>query len=115
MKPKATLLVIDDDATLTRALEIYLIRAEYQVHIANNGTEGLRGLYELRPDLVVLEKGALGSIDLLQLICKGHVPIIYPLFSFPLGMVDAILRREDGSYEGGADYTRGIDDTALGY
>jgi len=55
MKPKATLLVIDDDATLTRALEIYLIRAEYQVHIANNGTEGLRGLYELRPDLVVLD------------------------------------------------------------
>lgn len=67
------------------------------------------------PDVVILEKGALGSIDLLQLLLKGHTPVPYPLFKRPLGMVDAILVRKDGSLEGGADHTRGMDDTAIGY
>ncbi len=67
------------------------------------------------PDLVILEKGALSSWNLVQLAFKGHTPVIYPIFSRPLGMVDAILVRGDGSYEGAADYTRGVDDTATGY
>jgi len=67
------------------------------------------------PDLVIIEKGAMASTDLIQLALKGHKPVIYPMFSRPLGMVDAILVRDDGSYEGAADFTRGIDDTAMGY
>jgi two-component system, OmpR family, KDP operon response regulator KdpE len=55
MAPHAKLLLIDDDSTLVKALEIYLTRAEYEVHCASNGAEGLRSLYELRPDLVVLD------------------------------------------------------------
>jgi two-component system KDP operon response regulator KdpE len=55
MRIKARLLLIDDDATLTKALEIYLSRGAYEVHIANNGAEGLRQLYGLHPDLVVLD------------------------------------------------------------
>jgi len=67
------------------------------------------------PDLVIIEKGALSSMDMIQLVIKGHTPLPYPVFTRPLGMVEAILVRPDGSYEGGADYTRGIDDTAIGY
>lgn len=67
------------------------------------------------PDVIIPEKGALGSFDLLQLLLKGHLPVIYPIFNTPLGAVEAILVRPDGTYEGAADFTRGIDDTALGY
>jgi len=67
------------------------------------------------PDVFIPEKGALSSTDLIQMAVRGHIPVIYPIFSHPLGMVDAILVREDGTLEGAADYTRGIDDTALGY
>lgn len=55
MESKATLLLVDDDVTLLKALEMYLVRAGYTVHTAGNGTEALRQLYELRPDLIVLD------------------------------------------------------------
>lgn len=55
MASKGKLLLIDDDVTLTKALEIYLSRAGYDVYIAANGGEGLRTFYEKRPDLVVLD------------------------------------------------------------
>ncbi len=55
MEPKAKILLVDDDATLVRALEIYLSRAGYVVHSALNGLEGLRQLFTQRPDLVVLD------------------------------------------------------------
>ncbi|MCD6518843.1 MAG: response regulator transcription factor [Anaerolineae bacterium] len=55
MDPKAKILLVDDDATLVKALEIYLSRAGYEVHTAANGAEGLKKLWALRPDLVVLD------------------------------------------------------------
>ncbi len=55
MEPKAKILLVDDDATLIRALELFLQRAGYQVVTALNGLEGLRQLFTHRPDLVVLD------------------------------------------------------------
>ena len=55
MTTDTTLLLIDDDATLIKALRIYLSRAGYDVHAATNGVEGLREFYKERPDLVVLD------------------------------------------------------------
>jgi len=55
MDPKAKLLIIDDDTTLVNALEMYLSREGYDVHLAGNGAEGLKAFYALRPDLVVLD------------------------------------------------------------
>jgi gamma-glutamyltranspeptidase / glutathione hydrolase len=67
------------------------------------------------PDLVIVEKGALGTIDTIQLALKGHSLKIYPKFKRSLGAVEAVLVQSDGSFEGAADTTRGSDDTALGY
>ena len=55
MGPTGKLLLVDDDATLVKALDIYLTRVGFDVHSAGNGAEGLRRLFELRPDLVVLD------------------------------------------------------------
>jgi DNA-binding response OmpR family regulator len=55
MASKAKLLVVDDDVTLIKALELYLSRAGYEICTAGNGSEGLKHLFLLRPDLVLLD------------------------------------------------------------
>jgi len=49
------LLIIDDDEKLLDALELYLQKEGYQVFTAREGIEGLRDLYEVHPDLVILD------------------------------------------------------------
>lgn len=48
-------LVIDDDASLRRLIEMALSKAGGQVYTAADGVEGLRQLYACQPDLVVLD------------------------------------------------------------
>ena len=55
MGEKDKLLIIEDDADLVRALEVYLSRAGYEVTSAANGLEGLQTLYNERPDIVILD------------------------------------------------------------
>ncbi len=50
-----TVLMIDDDAHLVRLLSESLEGAGYQVLTAANGLEGLRQLYDGRPDIVILD------------------------------------------------------------
>lgn len=55
MSRRGTLLIIEDDADLVRALEVYFSRAGYDVIAAGNGLEGLQTLYSERPDIVILD------------------------------------------------------------
>lgn len=55
MTPTPTVLMIDDDANLTRLLTESLEGAGYRVLSAANGLDGLRALYDGRPDLVILD------------------------------------------------------------
>lgn len=54
MGNKRKLLIIEDDADLVRALQLYF-SASYEVSTAANGLEGLQTLYNKRPDIVLLD------------------------------------------------------------
>ncbi len=56
-RPPATrsVLVIDDDLTTHELLRRVLRRADFEVHIASNGAEGLRMAEELHPDVITLD------------------------------------------------------------
>jgi two-component system KDP operon response regulator KdpE len=55
MGDKTKLLIIEDDADLVKALELYFARAGYAVFTAANGLEGLQTLFNERPDMVILD------------------------------------------------------------
>jgi DNA-binding response OmpR family regulator len=57
-----TLLVIEDDEDIARALHTLLRRAGYHVVVALDGKDGLRRFHVERPDLVILDVG-LPSLD----------------------------------------------------
>ena len=52
---KSKVLIIDDDLSLLRLLRRALEKADYEVETASSGPEGLRELYEYKPDIVVLD------------------------------------------------------------
>ena len=52
-KPKV--LVIDDDPDFVEGLRIALEANNYQVYSAENGTEGLKFIQRIRPDLIILD------------------------------------------------------------
>ena len=79
MGDKGKLLIIEDDSSLVKALELYFSRVGYQVSIAENGLEGLQRLYSERPNIVILDI-AMPKIDGWE-VCRrirelSDVPIV---------------------------------------
>jgi two-component system, OmpR family, KDP operon response regulator KdpE len=74
-----SVLVIDDEASILRALRINLTAREYVVHTASDGTSGLRSASTDRPDVIILDLG-LPDMDGAEVIrgIRGwsQVPII---------------------------------------
>jgi two-component system KDP operon response regulator KdpE len=74
-----SVLVIDDEASILRALRINLTAREYVVHTASDGTAGLRAAASDRPDVIILDLG-LPDMDGAEVIrgIRGwsQVPII---------------------------------------
>lgn len=52
---KKSILVIDDEASVTRALSDKLSRAGFSVLMARDGEQGLKAALEKRPDLILLD------------------------------------------------------------
>jgi two-component system KDP operon response regulator KdpE len=74
-----SVLVIDDEASILRALRINLSARDYVVHTASDGTSGLRLASSDRPDVIILDLG-LPDMDGAEVIrgIRGwsQVPII---------------------------------------
>ena len=74
-----TILVVDDEPTVTEVVSIYLKRAGYQVVVAGDGEAALDVLENQSPDLVVLDL-TLPKVDGLEITrwirARGDTPII---------------------------------------
>ncbi len=53
--PRGTVLVVDDEPTITDVVSRYLQRAGYETRVAGDGPAALQAAVEERPDLVVLD------------------------------------------------------------
>jgi signal transduction histidine kinase/CheY-like chemotaxis protein len=73
------LLVVEDDKDIALALRLLLSRSGYSVEHAADGRTGLRLVYELRPDLLVLDIG-LPTMDGWQVLARvrdiSDVPVL---------------------------------------
>ncbi len=93
-------LIVEDDKELNRLLELDLKRHGYEVHMANNGLDGLRMFHDVRPHLVVLDV-ALPGMDGMT-VCQR----IRELSNVPIMIMTAHAITEEEMAEGlnlGAD------------
>ncbi len=92
-------LVIDDDASLLRALRIGLNARGYEVVLARTGADGIAQAALVDPDVVVLDLG-LGDLDGLE-VCKR----IRSWSTVPVVVLSAAgdERRKVAALDGGAD------------
>ena len=95
------ILIVDDAPELTQLLKMTLSREGYRVETANDGLEGLRKAYDLRPDLILLDimmPGMSGMEMLARFREFSDVPVI---------MLTALGKTEikiDGLNKGADDY-----------
>lgn len=74
-----TILIVDDEASITEVVSLYLSRAGYRVQTAQDGRSALRAMAARMPDLVVLDV-MLPEVDGLEITrrvrAEGTTPII---------------------------------------
>jgi len=73
------ILLIDDDVNLTQLLSEYLGSQGYAMRTANDGRDGLRALFEHKPDLIVLDvtmPGKDGWETLIRIREVSDVPVV---------------------------------------
>jgi len=54
-KAMKKILIVDDDPDIVEAMRMVLEAQSFEVHSAVNGTDGLKKVKEVRPDLIILD------------------------------------------------------------
>jgi DNA-binding response OmpR family regulator len=98
----STVLIVDDEPQILRALRINLRVRHYEVHVAGTGTQALEVAAKHPPDLVILDLGLPGmdGIEVAKELRKqdDDVPILV------LTARDAVESRVEGLDSGADDY-----------
>jgi two-component system KDP operon response regulator KdpE len=74
-----SVLVVDDEASIRRALRINLTARDYTVHTAEDGRSGLKAAASHRPDVLIVDLGLpdMDGVDVIRgLRAWSHAPII---------------------------------------
>jgi two-component system alkaline phosphatase synthesis response regulator PhoP len=97
--PKATILFIDDDAELVRALSLVIEREGYRVEHATDGDVGVRMASRVRPDLIILDfmmptkNGFDACCEMRQMPHLKDVPILaFTAFGQDIGEIHGLSR-----------------------
>jgi len=101
MSNSATILVIDDDASLRRVTEYNLEQAGYRVLTAADGREGVRLFREERPALVVtdLQMPGLSGLEVLEQV-KALLPETLVIVITAYGTIEqAVEAMKKGAYD----------------
>lgn len=93
---------------ITSVFQTFLNVAEYKMTL-QQAVDTLRFHHQWMPDAINYEPNRFNAEQIRNLEKMGHKLVVQPSW----GRVDAIMRREDGKYEGAGD-KRG-DDKAIGY
>src|SRR5947207_3150287 len=96
-----TILVVDDDESLRRIMELQLQEAGYQVLTASSGEQALRVLEEQAPSLVITDfkMSGLSGLDLLKAVRKSS-PQTSVLMITAFGTVQsAVEAMKAGAYD----------------
>lgn len=106
---KPTVLIIDDDETISGAMSRALTLAGYEISVAATGKTGLERAFETHPDLVILDYTIPGT-DGLQVLDKlradmwGHnAKVIFATNVYDVGVVNEAMRL------GVSDYVMKVD------
>jgi two-component system, probable response regulator PhcQ len=88
-----TLLVVDDDESIRRALELTLTRDGYVVHVASDGAEALRMLRQHKIDVIVSDHmmPEMTGLELLKLARDRH-PDVGRIMLTAYGDVDTAIK-----------------------
>lgn len=80
--PEQTILVVDDDPSITNVLELLLGMEQYKVLTARNGEEGIALAKRVQPDLILMDilmpelNGHMASTMIKADPATKHIPII---------------------------------------
>lgn len=106
---KPTVLIIDDDETITGAMSRALTLAGYEISVAATGKAGLKQAFEAHPDLIILDYTIPGTdglrlLDKLRADMWGHgAKVIFASNVYDVGVVNEAMRL------GVSDYVMKVD------
>jgi DNA-binding NtrC family response regulator len=95
------ILIVDDEEVIRNSIALYLRREGYQVDVCTSGEEGLRGIEEADPDLVLLDVKlpTLGGLDVLKRAKEAKDDLIVIMITAFGSIESAVQAMKAGAYD----------------